>query len=50
MKVGATKEEIMETLRAAQYISGVKWVYTAAHAYKDPLLALSSIGKCRKEY
>ena len=35
MKAGATKEEIMETLRVAQYISGVGCVYTAAHAYKD---------------
>jgi alkylhydroperoxidase/carboxymuconolactone decarboxylase family protein YurZ len=32
---GATKEEIMETLRVAQYISGVGCVYTAAHAFKD---------------
>jgi alkylhydroperoxidase/carboxymuconolactone decarboxylase family protein YurZ len=35
MKAGTTKEEIMETLRVAQYISGVGCVYTAAHAYKD---------------
>jgi alkylhydroperoxidase/carboxymuconolactone decarboxylase family protein YurZ len=35
MKVGASKEEIAETLRVAQYISGVGCVYTAAHAYKD---------------
>ena len=35
MKAGATKEEIMETLRVAQYISGVGCVYTAAHAYRD---------------
>jgi len=35
MKVGATKEEIMETLRVAQYISGVGCVYTAANALKD---------------
>jgi len=35
MKAGATKEEIMETLRIAQYISGVGCVYTAAHAFKD---------------
>ena len=35
MKVGATKQEIMETLRVAQYISGVGCVYTAARAYKD---------------
>jgi alkylhydroperoxidase/carboxymuconolactone decarboxylase family protein YurZ len=35
MKAGASKEEIMETLRVTQYISGVGCVYTAAHAYKD---------------
>ena len=35
MKAGATKEEIMETLRVAQYTSGVGCVYTAAHAFKD---------------
>ena len=35
MKAGATKEEIMETLRVAQYISGVGCVYTAAYAFKD---------------
>jgi len=37
MKAGATKEEIMETLRVAQYISGVGCVCTAAHAFKDLL-------------
>jgi alkylhydroperoxidase/carboxymuconolactone decarboxylase family protein YurZ len=37
MKAGATKEEIMETLRVAQYISGVGCVYSAAHAFKDIL-------------
>ena len=35
MKAGATKEEVMEALRVAQYISGVGCVYTAAHAFKD---------------
>ncbi len=35
MKAGAKKEEVMETLRVAQYISGVGCVYTAAHAFKD---------------
>jgi alkylhydroperoxidase/carboxymuconolactone decarboxylase family protein YurZ len=35
MKAGATKEEIMETVRVAQYISGVGCVYTAAHAFKE---------------
>jgi alkylhydroperoxidase/carboxymuconolactone decarboxylase family protein YurZ len=29
---GATKEEIVETVRVAQYISGVGCVYTAARA------------------
>ena len=37
MKAGATKEEIMETLRVAQYISGVGSVYTAAQALKEIL-------------
>jgi len=32
MKAGATKEEIVETIRVAQYISGVGSVYTAARA------------------
>jgi alkylhydroperoxidase/carboxymuconolactone decarboxylase family protein YurZ len=35
MKAGATKEEVVETLRVAHYISGVGCVYTAAHAFKD---------------
>jgi alkylhydroperoxidase/carboxymuconolactone decarboxylase family protein YurZ len=35
MKAGATKEEIAETLRVTQYISGVGSVYTAADAFKD---------------
>ena len=35
MKAGATKEEIAEALRVAQYISGVGSVYTAARAFKD---------------
>ena len=35
MKASATKEEIMETLRVAQYISGVGSVYTAAQALKE---------------
>jgi alkylhydroperoxidase/carboxymuconolactone decarboxylase family protein YurZ len=34
MKAGATKEEIAETIRVAQYVSGVGSVYTAAHAFK----------------
>ena len=37
VKAGATKEEIMETLRVAQYISGVGCVFTAAHAFEDLL-------------
>ena len=32
MNAGATKEEIMETVRVAQFISGVGCVYTAARA------------------
>ncbi len=35
MKAGATKEEVMETLRVAEYVSGAGAVYTAAHALKD---------------
>ena len=35
MKVGATKEEIVETIRVAQYISGVGSVYTAADALRE---------------
>jgi alkylhydroperoxidase/carboxymuconolactone decarboxylase family protein YurZ len=35
MKARATREEIVETLRVAQYICGVGSVYTAAWAFKD---------------
>jgi alkylhydroperoxidase/carboxymuconolactone decarboxylase family protein YurZ len=35
MQAGATKEEVMEALRVAQYISGAGAVYTAAHAFKE---------------
>ena len=35
MKAGATKEEIAETIRVVQYISGVGGVYTAADALKE---------------
>ncbi len=35
MKAGATREEIVETLRVAQYIFGVGSVCTAARAFKD---------------
>ena len=34
-KAGATKEEIGEAIRVAQYICGVGSVYTAARAFKD---------------
>jgi alkylhydroperoxidase/carboxymuconolactone decarboxylase family protein YurZ len=32
---GATKEEIMEVVRVAQYICGVGCVYVSARAFKD---------------
>jgi alkylhydroperoxidase/carboxymuconolactone decarboxylase family protein YurZ len=35
MKAGATKEEIAETLRVTQYISGVGSIYTAADAFRE---------------
>ena len=35
LNAGATKEEIMETVRVAQYICGVGCVYISAHAFKD---------------
>ena len=35
LKAGATKEEIMEAIRVADYICGVGCVYTAARAFKD---------------
>ena len=35
LNAGATREEIMEALRVAQYICGVGCVYTAAHAFKE---------------
>ncbi len=35
MKAGATREEIVETIRVAQYVSGVGSVYVAARALKD---------------
>lgn len=35
MEAGATKEEIAEALRVAQYVSGVGCVYTAAHAFEE---------------
>ena len=35
IEAGATKEEIAEALRVAQYICGVGCVYTAARALKE---------------
>jgi alkylhydroperoxidase/carboxymuconolactone decarboxylase family protein YurZ len=35
IKAGATKEEIAEALRVAQYICGVGCVYVAARALKE---------------
>ena len=35
MQAGATKEEVIEALRVAYYISGVGSVYTAAPALKE---------------
>lgn len=37
MEAGATKKEIAETLRVANYVCGVGSVYTAAHAMKELL-------------
>jgi alkylhydroperoxidase/carboxymuconolactone decarboxylase family protein YurZ len=37
LKAGASKEEIAEALRVAQYICGVGCVYTAARALKEVL-------------
>jgi len=37
MEEGATREEIMEAVRIAQYISGIGSVYTAARGLKDVL-------------
>ncbi len=37
MEAGATKEEIAETLRVAQYSSGVGSLYTAAKALRELL-------------
>ena len=44
MQAGATREEITEALRVAQYIAGVGSVYTAAHALKEPF-SLKAIQK-----
>ncbi len=37
MQEGATKEEIMQAIRIAQYVFGVGSVYTASEAFKDIL-------------
>ena len=37
MQEGATKEEIMQAIRIAQYVFGVGSVYTASEALKDVL-------------
>jgi len=34
MQAGATKQEVAEALRVAQYVCGVGSVYTAAHAFE----------------
>lgn len=35
MQAGATKDEIAETLRVAQYVSGVGSIYTASRALRE---------------
>jgi alkylhydroperoxidase/carboxymuconolactone decarboxylase family protein YurZ len=35
MQVGATIEEIMETLRVAFFVNGVGCIYTAAEAFRE---------------
>ena len=35
MQAGATKEELLETLRVAHYVAGAGAVFTAAHAIED---------------
>jgi alkylhydroperoxidase/carboxymuconolactone decarboxylase family protein YurZ len=35
IKAGATREEIVETIRVAQFVSGVGSVYVAARALKE---------------
>jgi alkylhydroperoxidase/carboxymuconolactone decarboxylase family protein YurZ len=34
-QAGATRKEIIEAMRVAQYVSGIGNVYTAAHALKE---------------
>jgi len=38
IKAGATKEEVAESLRVAQYVSGVRSTYTAGRALADNVL------------
>ena len=35
IKAGATKKEVLETIRVAQYVSGVGCVYVASHAIRE---------------
>jgi len=35
LEAGATKEEVMETLRVGHYICGAGCVYTAANAFRE---------------
>jgi alkylhydroperoxidase/carboxymuconolactone decarboxylase family protein YurZ len=35
IQAGATKEELLETLRVAHYIAGAGAVFTAAHAFEE---------------
>ncbi len=35
VQAGATKEELLETLRVAHYIAGAGAVFTAAHAFEE---------------
>ena len=35
IKAGATKKEVLEAIRVAQYVSGVGCVYVASHAIRE---------------
>lgn len=35
IKAGATKQEVMEALRVAEYFLGIGCIYTASRAFKD---------------
>ena len=35
MQAGATKDEILETIRVARYVSGVGCAYVASHALRE---------------